>query len=204
MYVPAIFLGSSKEVRSCCGVLLRQFLKGISWEEIMNSQKLINTQDHSGLLVLHGPDRMIDAYGSNFHCYRLWEQVREYRYRGKITVDMEDEVFNISLQHDWGLLGLLANKNTPWVWYPDNLYSIEEWKKKRYLPMLTASLKYWDTLYAEGKRFSNGSATADDLWSLPNSLKYVLANMDVPITLLQSPLPEDGLKAILPPEIAAM
>ncbi|MCU0553047.1 MAG: hypothetical protein MUC48_27270 [Leptolyngbya sp. Prado105] len=168
----------------------------------MNSQELINTQEHPGLIVLHGPDPMIDAYGSNFHCYRLWEQIREKRLWDKMTVDLEDEVFNTSLQYDWGVLGLIAESNSPWVWHRENLYSIEDWTRKRYIPMITACLEHWDTFQAEGKRFSNGSARGEDLWALINSLKYVLANVGVPKSLLQAPmLPSEGLKALVPPEI---
>ncbi|BAS58547.1 MULTISPECIES: hypothetical protein [Leptolyngbya] len=203
MYIPAIFFGSSKEVRDRCKGLVKQFLKGTSWQEIMNAQELISTQDHPGLIVLHGPDRMMDSYGSHFHCYRLWEQLKEQQYKGNVTWDMEDEIFNTSLQADWGLLGLLALRNEPWVWYRENLYSVEDWTTRRCIPIISACLRYWNGIYAEGNRFSNGSATANNLWALPNSLKYVLANLGVPLPVLQSPLPEGGLQAILPPELLA-
>ncbi len=66
----------------------------------------------------------------------------------------------------------------------------------RYEPFLQAALRVWDELLAIGKRYY-WAAQGEDLWSIPNNLHFVLANMGLPYNHLRAALPADGLAAIL-------
>ena len=54
----------------------------------------------------------------------------------------------------------------------------------------------WDELDAVGPRYFNG-VQGQSLWTLPNSLHYVLGNMGVPHDLLRAPLTPEGPRALL-------
>jgi len=105
---------------------------------------------------------------------------------GKLPLEIEEQVFTASLQTPWGLLGLLSQTNVIWV-YP----------QQRYQPFLQASILFWDILYQEGNRYSNGSNNGENLWTIHTNLKYVLANLGVSQERLNQPLPSGGLKALL-------
>jgi len=85
-----------------------------------------------------------------------------------------------------GILGLLSFDNQPWF------YGHEEW----YAPFLEAVLGGWDELDAVGSRYYI-ALQGQSLWSIPNSLHYVLANLGVPHDLLRAPLPPEGPRALL-------
>jgi hypothetical protein len=97
-----------------------------------------------------------------------------------------DAIFRDSLSASWGVLGLLAFDNTLWF------YADEE----RYEPFLDAALSVWDELDAVGPRYYV-AVQGKSLWSIPNSLHYILANMGVPHDLLRTPLPPAGPRALL-------
>lgn len=197
MQIPTLFYGSQKEVRSRCRKVVNQLATGAKWQEIIEAEGIIDTANVSGLIVLEGPSSLLDAYGSHFHCYSLLDQIRQASNKGQIDFEVEEKAFESSLQTAWGLLGLIASKNTMWFWHPEKSYSLAQWRAMRYEPLLTTSLIYWDTLDAEGERYSNGSSTGQNLWSLPSSLKYVLANMGVSTGVLKAPLPPSGLTEII-------
>jgi hypothetical protein len=67
---------------------------------------------------------------------------------------------------------------------------------ERYEPFLRAVIHVWDELRAVGPRYY-WATQGEDLWSIPNNLHFVLANMGVPHDRLRAPLPADGLGAMV-------
>lgn len=197
MQIPTLFYGSQKEVRARCRRIVKQLAAGENWQEAIEVGSTVETANVAALIVLEGPNQLLDAYGSHFHCYTLLDQIRQASNQGRVNAEVEEMAFRASLQTAWGLLGLIAAKNTTWFWHPEKFYSSDQWRAMRYEPFLTASLRYWDTLDAEGERYSNGSSMGQNLWSLPSSLKYVLANIGVPTNVLKATLPEGGLAEVI-------
>jgi hypothetical protein len=84
-----------------------------------------------------------------------------------------------------GVLGLMSHDNGPWVW-----------PRERHQPFLAAVLRFWDEFDAVGPRYYFTGRT-EGLWTMPTNLRYVLANMGVPIETLNAPLPPGGPAALL-------
>ena len=80
-------------------------------------------------------------------------------------VRITDAIFEASLQTPWGILGLLSSDNQTWL-IP----------RERHQPFLKATLAFWDELDAIGPRYYV-VGQSQRLWTLPNNLHYVLANM---------------------------
>jgi hypothetical protein len=68
---------------------------------------------------------------------------------------------------------------------------------ERVRPFLRAVRQYWDLWNSVGPRYSSGLQTPEPLWSLPTSIKYVLANLGIPGDDLDPPLPPGGLAALI-------
>jgi hypothetical protein len=68
---------------------------------------------------------------------------------------------------------------------------------ERYRRFVLAVLRHWDALDAEGPRYSWASNHGERLWAIPTALQSALANLGVPSTLLQEPLPIGGLYTLL-------
>ena len=184
MEIPSLFYGRYAEVNARCRDLVRRLRRGVAWTEAVDGP-LLDTRDRPGLLVLNGPSPLIDD-AAHFQCYQPYFRVRDAVGQGRLSADVEAAVFAASLETPWGLLGLLAPANVIWVHLPE-----------RYRPLLQAGLRYWSVLDAEGSRYSVGMAEGQPLWSIPNNLKHVLANLGVPIARLQSPLPPGGLAELV-------
>jgi hypothetical protein len=66
----------------------------------------------------------------------------------------------------------------------------------RHRPLLHAALEAWPELDAIGERYAVGGMPRR-LWSVPNNLHFVLANLGVPSGLLNAPLTPEGPRALL-------
>jgi hypothetical protein len=97
-----------------------------------------------------------------------------------------EAIFRESISVPWGVLGLLAMDSKPWF------YGEEAW----YEPFLHAAINVWDELDSVGARYYV-AFQGESLWSISNSLHYVLGNMGVPHELLGAPLPPEGPRALL-------
>lgn len=184
MEIPDLFYGRYAEVNARCYRLVRRLARGVAWSEAVDGQ-LVDTRDRPGLLVLNGPSPMLGGV-AQFQCYLPHFRVRNAVGQRRLSADVEAAVFATSLETAWGFLGLLAPANVMWV----NA-------RERYWPLLQAGLRYWSVLDAEGARYSLGMADGQPLWSVPNNLKYVLANLGVPVAALQVPLPPGGLAELI-------
>jgi hypothetical protein len=197
MKIPELFFGSYRDVKRRCEKIVRGLSDENSWHDYFDSEKKIDTQTTDGLIILAGPAAVLDKSASNFHCYVFLDTVRQFSYKSKVSSLLEEEIFKQSLKSAWGTLGLLSYKNVVWFWHPENTFTVQEWEARRYLPLLAASLEHWDTLYAEGNRYTNGAGTPKDLWSISTNIKYVLANMGVSSDILNASLPSGGLKEVV-------
>lgn len=184
MQIPSSFYGLYKDVKFRCRKMVTGLVRGQTWYEVVNSQDTIDTETKSDLIVLHGPNPLLGG-SPHFHCYLPLSYVLNASSEGKLPPEIEEEVFEASLQTAWGLLGLLSQTNVMWV-YP----------QKRHQPFLSACIQFWDILVQEGNRYSNGSNTGQSLWTLHTNLKYVLANGGVSTELLNASLPAGGLMAL--------
>ncbi|WP_218082116.1 hypothetical protein [Anthocerotibacter panamensis] len=195
--VPSCFYGRYSEVKSRCKKAVTALKRGKTWEEAVDTSSMVDTIATPGLIVLDGPSSLVGGT-LNFHCYPLLSQVQAAITEKRLLPEVEETIFRASLQTVWGVLGLIAQTNVMWfaILHLTPEYHIQP-LKERYQPFLDAVLKFWDELYAEGERYTNGSNTGTDLWSNSSNLKYVLANMGVPTELLQAPLPMGGIETLL-------
>jgi hypothetical protein len=151
----------------------------------MGADDLIDTARYSGLLVLSGPSPLLGGH-LHFHCFLPLFVLQKTIDEGRLSTDIEQGIFQASLRTAWGTLGLLSPANRSWV-YP----------KQRHLPLLRAAFQFWETLDAEGERYTVGSASGQSLWSIGSNLKYILANLGVPVSGLNAPLPEEGPASLI-------
>lgn len=185
MKVPAALFGLNKEVRPRVRRMVIALKNGVAWEEVVAAQDMLDTDTHEGLLVLDGPSSLTN-YAPHFHFYFLPSLAEDARYAGRISEEIEAQIFEGFLSSPWALLGLFGRNNSLWLHPPE-----------RRRPFLRAALAFWDELYEQGERYTSGSTTPEDLWSLPSSLHYALANLGVPTETLKSPLPPGGLRLIV-------
>ena len=184
MQIPSSLYGFYKDVKPRCRKIVTSLVRGQTWDEAVGAQDMIDTADTSGLLVLHGPSPLLGGT-PHFQCYLFLTHILDAGSKGRLLPNIEDEVFEASLQTAWGVLGLLSQTNVMWVYPPE-----------RHQPFLEACLEFWDTLDREGNRYTNGSNIGQSLWVEHTNIKYVLANMGVSTDVLNSPLPTGGLASV--------
>jgi len=184
MDIPSLFYGRFDEVDARCGALILRLAGGEPWLEAIG-RDLIDTRDTSGLFVLNGPSPLLGRT-AEFHCYLPHFRVRDAVGQGRLAVEVEAAVFAASLLTPWGVLGLLAPANVMWV------HAAE-----RRRPLLEASLRYWKVFGDEGDRYTVGMPRGASLWNVQNNLKFVLANLGVPIPALNAPLSSGGLHELV-------
>ena len=185
MQLPAIQYGDWKTVKKRMARVVTQLKRGADLVEVMTADGMLDTEKHSGMLVMHGIRQGSD---SNFHCFMpwrtLWDAVVDET-QPSVPSAIEESVFAASLAVPWGVLGLLSSDNQPWL-IPAS----------RHRPLLEAALEVWPVLDAVGSRYY-WAVQGERLWALPNNLHFVLANMGVPAGLLNAPIPPEGPRALL-------
>ena len=180
MNVPMLYYGLYREVLPRCRKVVTGLRSTGGFNDLIGSATA-DTASVPGLLVLDGPSPLVGGE-PNFHCYLLHKILRSALLDEKLAPAVEEQVFITSLQTSWGTLGLLSEANTMWLRSP-----------LRHRPLLKAMLRFWDELYAEGDRYSNGSTCGQDLWSLNTNLKFVLATLGVETSILTAPAPPGEL-----------
>lgn len=180
MLVPAVQYGDWAIVKKRMRHIATRIKRGESIVAVMTEDGMLDVDAHPGVMMMGGP---VLAGGRDFHCFTPWQSLWQDLLKDPGALDA---IFQESLSVSWGVLGLLAFANKPWF------YSGEE----RFEPFLAAALPLWDEFDAVGPRYFNG-IQGQPLWTLPNSLHYVLGNMGVPHDLLRAPLPPEGPRALL-------
>ena len=186
MLLPAIQYGPWSAVKKRMRTVVSQLKRGKDLSEVMTRDGMLDTSAHPGMLVLTG---IVMGSTPNFHCFMPWRDALyalfDLRTTPTVSTPIEDEIFEASLRTPWGLLGLLASDCQPWLYPP-----------MRHEPFLHAVLAAWGELDSVGERYCVVSY-GERLWSVPNNLHYVLANMGVPTEILNAPLPAEGPRALL-------
>ena len=178
MLIPAVQYGERAIVSKRMQRIVRRISRGESIVTVMSEDGMLDVGEHAGMMMMGG-----FASGTNFHCFMPWRTLWQKLLK---SPGLMDEIFRESLSVSWGVLGLLASDNTPWFYVDED----------RYEPFLDAALSVWDELDAVGSRYYV-AVQSESLWSIPNSLQYVLGNMGVPHDLLCAPLPPEGPRALL-------
>lgn len=186
MQVPRIMHGIYSDVQSALGAQISRVRSARDWEDLLLADGLVDTADLPGLHVLNPPGPMLEA-DPHFHIFLALTILLEKVDTRRLPPDIEQEIFDASLQTSWGTLGLLAPANRILLLPPE-----------RYRPLLRAAYGFWLTLDTEGPRYTVGSVTGTPLWSIGTNLKYVMANLGVRASVLSSPLPPAGPAALLP------
>lgn len=186
MRLPAIQYGPWTEVKKRMRRVVTQLKRGQNLTELMTRDGMLDPSEHQGLLVLSG---LVTGPAPNFHCFMpwviAWDALFDLRTTPTSPAPIEDAIFEDSLRTPWGVLGLIASENQLWLLPPT-----------RHAPLLRAALAVWSELEAIGPRYYS-AVQGSPLWSVPNNLHYVLANMGVPIERLNAPLPPGGPGALL-------
>ena len=183
MLVPSFLYGTYGEAKVRCGKVAKRLAKGDSWADALANDELVDTVSSKGFLVLSGPNPILGSE-NHFHLYLLLTLIRNTD--AELLDGEVDRVFESSLNSPWGTLGALSPANLIWI-FP----------KRRYPPLLHATLQFWDLLYAEGDRYTVGSVAGQDLWTVQTNLKYVLANRGVESAVLNGPLPIGGPASLM-------
>jgi hypothetical protein len=176
MQVPSVIYGTYKEVNARLRKKVTRLRRGESWSDLMTEDGLTDTNGRVGLLVLNGPSPLLGGL-PNFHCFLPLSILSENLFAGRLSSVTEEEIFESSLRSPWGILSLLSPANQAWV-FPTT----------RHHPMLLAACGSWEILAREGERYTVGSATGRGLWLIGSNVKYVLANLGVPVAVLKAPL----------------
>jgi hypothetical protein len=186
MLMPAIQYGPWSAVKKRMRTVVSQLKRGKDLGEVMTRDGMLDTSAHPGMLVLSG---IVTGPALNFHCFLpwmlAWDALFDLRTTPTSPAPIEDAIFETSLRTPWGILGLLASESQSWLT-----------PTMRHEPFLHAVLGAWSELDAVGARYCF-SFRGVRLWSVPNNLHYVLANMGVPTEILNAPLPAEGPRALL-------
>ncbi|SHH71301.1 hypothetical protein [Massilia sp. CF038] len=184
MQFPDFEYGIYKDVLAACRKRVTALARGDSWDAVTAGAR-IDSADHPGLIVLHGPSPLLGG-APHFHAFALHMAIQDALAKGRLTQAVVDAVWAQSLEAPWSLVGLLAQTNLVWA-YPEH----------RRQALLDACLRHWDALVAEGPRYSAGSNVGAPFWSLHSNLKMVLSNLGVATAALNAPLPPGGVPALL-------
>lgn len=186
MLLPAVQYGDWTDVRKRMRTIVTRIKRGESIVSVMSEDGMLDVGEHPGMLMMGG---RILAGGQDFHCFMpwqtLWQTLFDSRTKTPAAPGVTAAIFRESLSVSWGILGLLSFENQVWV-YPE----------ERRQAFLDAAIGAWHELDAVGSRYF-ADVEAKRLWSVPNNLHFVLANMGVPPDLLRAPLPADGPRALL-------
>jgi len=186
MLLPAIQYGPWSAVKKRMRTVVSQLKRGKDLGEVMTRDGMLDSSAHPGMLVLSG---IVTGPVPNFHCFMPWKMALDPLFDLRTTptspIPLEDAIFEASLRTPWGILGLLASESQSWL-IPTT----------RHEPFLHAVLGAWSELDAVGARYY-AAVQGERLWSVPNNLHYVLANMGVPNEILNAPLPAEGPRALL-------
>lgn len=201
MLLPKFTYGTYKEVKNNSMKIMRRLRRGEAWSEIFLNTSMLDVNYHQGWIVVDGPCPIINEYGAkNFHVYVLHDvinyywisQVNDFKQRDAI----EYEIFKNSLGEAWSVLGVISLKNESWISFSSREY-YDQLANLKYRPLMKACLEYWPTFSDIGDRYSIGLPEGRTLWRWPLGIGRILLQMNVPLEVIQQPLPSDrGLNVI--------
>jgi hypothetical protein len=182
--VPADLYGNAESVNLGGKLWTRRRRHDGAWTDGDGRWTYLDTADLPGLIMLDPghPQPEEDAW----HCYLPAMEITMAIATDDVSPQAEEDIFSAWLDRPWSLLGLLSPVNVSWLHQPH-----------RFRPLLRAVVDAWPALQAEGARYSTGAPDGRDLWSVPNNLTYMLANMGLSNARLSRPLPSGGLPELL-------
>jgi hypothetical protein len=180
--LPAAQFGDWPDVKKRMRRVVARIKGGESIVGVMTEDGMLDTDDTRGMLIMGGtPHRG----WKNFHCFMPWRALWQALLEPPAQLESMSAVFRDSLTVPWGVLGLLSYESQ--VWFLDTA---------RLEPFLVAAIGAWDQFEVVGPRYFT-AVQGTTLWSIPNNLHYVLANMGVPGDVLRAPLPAEGPRGLL-------
>jgi hypothetical protein len=183
MQLPLMFYGLYRDVKRDVSKVAAKLRKGGDWMGMVEAAGLIDAGSVPGYLVLDGPEKMLGGE-PHFHLWPLLWQIGQGEQ--SLHTDTMKSVFEQSLAAPWSTLGLVAIKNTIWL-FP----------RERYSPFLQAVRQHWSMLHSAGERYTNGLTWGQSLWAIPNNIKYVLANLGATAQTLNASLPPGGVPELI-------
>jgi hypothetical protein len=182
--LPAVQYGDWRDVKKRMRKIVTRIKRGESIVEVMTEDGMLDVAKHPGMVIVAG---MTHTGWTNFHCFVPWKPLVDALWDMRVASDLalRAKIFDESLRVPWGVLGLLSYESQ--VWFFD---------EARFQPFLDAVIGAWDELDSIGPRYFT-AVQGKTLWSIPNNLHYVLANMGVPHDLLRAPLPAEGPRGLL-------
>jgi hypothetical protein len=191
MEIPAPLYGTHADVLRRCRKALRRFVREEQpLAEALDAEGIIDTANCPGLIVLEGPSPTISG-SIHYQCYVSLRVLRPGTSGSlsPIRQEVKDTIPTALLAQPWSTLCLFDGNNMN-HWFPDNTFAY-------YRQYVRAILAYWDTLDAEGLRYSTGSNTGKCLWDMALTLHQALARLGVPTDLLDQPFSSGRLPAIV-------
>lgn len=184
MLLPAVQYGDWSAVKKRMRKIVTRIKRGESIVDVMTEDGMLDVANHAGMVIVGG---LVHTGWTNFHCFVPWRPLRDALWDIRVTPDpaLQAKIFDESLRVPWGVLGLLSHESQ--VWFFD---------EARFEPFLHAAIAAWDEFDSIGPRYFS-AVQGTTLWSIPNNLHYVLANMGVPHDLLRAPLPDEGPRGLL-------
>jgi hypothetical protein len=175
--------GIAREVRSRAQKMVTQLRRGASLLDVVGSEE-IDTASFPGLIVIDGPSSLV---GGSPHChvYLPFRLIEDRLLDDHLFFPRRGELRESALSTAWGTLGAIG-PNSDWCREP-----------KYFQPLVDAMLRFWPVFAAAGDRFSYGLDEGTSLWRCATKFHYALAQMGVPLEVLQKPLPPEGLEGVL-------
>ncbi|MEZ4447437.1 MAG: hypothetical protein R3B72_50640 [Polyangiaceae bacterium] len=181
MLLPAILHGPYPKVKKELRARLRELAKGATFSECLRLDDTVDSEASTDLLLLHGPNPLLNTTKA-FQLFAPHGIARELVTAKKLSRDHLARAFDDSVASCAGALMLTARDNSIWLVPPD-----------RHRAFLERARQCWKTWDSVGARYSWSSTVGTDLWSVPNTLHYVLANRGVDKAALRTPLDADGV-----------
>ncbi len=168
MQVPRMLFGRQGEVRKRVAPLVKAFVGGAEPSSLDFGEMMSSAEAPAALFPLN-PGRT-DSHTPDFHCYAFLWGVLEAKTKRKIDRKHLELAFGWSLEEPWSFLGTLSQVGTLFFVKgdrsgfvkpppPEVLREFERGRPEWYLPSLSAALRHWDTLAAEGQRYTPAPAT---------------------------------------------
>ncbi|MCG8416765.1 MAG: hypothetical protein MJE77_02330 [Proteobacteria bacterium] len=160
-----------------------EFCSGAPWADV--GDELVDTRLVPGLLLLDGSAGRPLRDGEHFHFSVLTELI-DREFPPGMPERALGRAFGAAIATHWGFLALLGARGRRYLKRP-------AYRKE----LLSASVRYWSELDAEGPRYSSGSTIGLPLWQLFTNIKHCLHCEGLPRACLDRPLPSGGIAELI-------
>jgi hypothetical protein len=163
MKLPASIHGRYADVAARCRKMVTAFRKGAPWAEVVGEDTL-DTQEVPGLIVLDGPAPNL-GFEEHFHCFAPIRALGKVQTRAPWPPEAYAAISAACLTTHGGLLSLLGQDGRSFLapaHRPAFLHQVRRW---------------WPDFAAEGRRFTVGTQVTYELWELPTTIGFALAQV---------------------------